>query len=110
MRTYTEVRSNEELDHMMKQPLSVLYISRDGCSVCHALLPKIQQVMEDYPEVEFGHILADEYEEVAGKLSIFTVPVVLIFSDGKELLRDARFIRVEEFRDSLDKMTDILEQ
>ncbi|AJD92775.1 hypothetical protein JMA_34580 [Jeotgalibacillus malaysiensis] len=110
MRQYTEIRSNEELDQMMNQPLSVVYISREGCSVCHALLPKIQQIMEEYPEVEFGHILADEYEEVAGKLSIFTVPVVMIFSEGKELLRDARFIRVEEFRESLNKMTALLEQ
>ncbi|WP_404406093.1 thioredoxin family protein [Jeotgalibacillus malaysiensis] len=110
MRAYTEVRSNEELDSMMNQPLSVVYISRNGCSVCHALLPKIQQVMEEYPEVEFAHILVDEYEEVAGRLSIFTAPVVLIFSKGKELLRDARFIRVEEFRESLDKMTVLMEE
>lgn len=110
MRPYTEIRSDEALDKLINQTLSVLYISRNGCSVCHALLPKIQQVMGDYPEVEFGHILADDYEEVAGKLSIFTVPVVLIFSEGKELLRDARFIRVEEFRESLDKMTALLEE
>ncbi|MDZ5710854.1 thioredoxin family protein [Jeotgalibacillus haloalkalitolerans] len=110
MRAYTDIRSDEELDHMMNQPLSVVYISRNGCSVCHALLPKIQQVMETYPGVEFGHITADDYEEVAGKLSIFTVPVVLIFSEGKELLRDARFIRIDEFRESLDKMTVLLER
>ncbi|TFE01785.1 thioredoxin [Jeotgalibacillus salarius] len=92
----------------MNEKLSVVYISRNGCSVCHALLPKIQHVMENYPAVVFGHILADDYEEVAGKLTIFTVPVILVFSEGKELFRDARFIRVEEFRETLDKMTALL--
>ncbi|MBM7580459.1 thioredoxin family protein [Jeotgalibacillus terrae] len=109
MRDYTKITSDKELDQMMHEKLSVVYISRNSCSVCHALLPKIQLVMEDYPAVAFGHILTDSYEEVAGKLSIFTVPVILIFSEGKELLRDARFIRVEEFRESLDKMKVLLE-
>ena len=109
MRDYIEIASKEELTNMMNKPLSVIYISRNGCSVCHALLPKIQQVMEGFPEAAFGHVTANEYEEVAGELNIFTVPVVMIFSEGKELLREARFIRVDEFSASLTKMTGILE-
>ncbi|KIL43598.1 hypothetical protein KP77_33040 [Jeotgalibacillus alimentarius] len=109
MRDYINIVTSKELNHLMNRKLSVLYISRTGCSVCHALLPKIQHVMEDFPEVSFGHVTVDEYEEVAGELNIFTVPVVLIFSEGKELLREARFIRVDEFRVSLTKMTGIFE-
>ncbi|TDL31917.1 thioredoxin [Jeotgalibacillus sp. S-D1] len=105
MRTYTELKTINEVDRMIQEhALSFLYISKTNCSVCHALLPKIQQMMIRFPEIEFGHVNADEIEAIAGHFSIFTVPVLLLFGDGKELVREARFVHVDELEDKLEKI------
>ena len=51
---------------------------RDNCTVCHAVLPQIQDLLKDYP-AQLGVINQSNVEEIAGELSIFTVPVDLIF-------------------------------
>src|SRR5699024_11721775 len=70
------------------------------CSVCHGLLPQIKQLMGDFPEIQLGHVDASEVEKVAGRFHIFTVPVLLLFVEGKESIREARIVhmRSEERR------------
>ena len=79
--------------------LALLYISRPNCSVCHGLLPQVKKLMTKYPKIQLGHINAYEVEKVASLLSIFTVPALLIFVDGKEYVREARIVHM----DLLDK-------
>ncbi|MGJ9459522.1 thioredoxin family protein [Oceanobacillus sp. CF4.6] len=84
--------------------LSFLYISRPNCSVCHGLLPQVRALMGKYPEIKLGHINAEAVEEVAGRFSIFTVPVLLLFVDGKEYVREARIVHMDLFEEKLDKI------
>ncbi|RST74088.1 thioredoxin [Siminovitchia acidinfaciens] len=86
--------------------LTLLYISRPNCSVCHALLPQVEELLVDFPSIISIHADADEIPEIAGEYSIFTVPVVLVFSDGKEMIRKARFVPMGELRDQLEKVVD----
>lgn len=105
MREFKTLTSIEQVqDFMEKQGLSFLYISRTNCSVCHALLPQTKEVMGDFPEIQLGYVNADDVEEIAGFLSIFTVPVLILFVDGKEYLREARFVPIEQFIEKLTKI------
>ncbi len=31
-------------------PLAVVHVMRDQCSVCHAVLPQIEDLMQSYPQ------------------------------------------------------------
>ncbi len=75
--------------------LSFIYISRPQCTVCHAVLPQLRALLARFPKIKLGHINADIVEEVAGRFSVFTVPVLLLFIEGTECLREARFIHFE---------------
>jgi thiol-disulfide isomerase/thioredoxin len=72
--------------------------------VCHALLPQVEEVLKEFPKIKSGVVNAGDITEVAGYLSIFTVPALLLFVDGKETLREARFIHIEPFREKLKKI------
>ena len=48
-------------------------------------------------------------EEIAGELSIFTVPVDLIFLKGKEMHRQARFIDMQSFEKQLYMMQNAID-
>ncbi len=67
-------------------------------------MPQVQELMDHYPEIQLGHINADHMEEVAGHFSIFTVPVILVFVDGKEYIREARIVHMDRFEEKLDRI------
>lgn len=69
----------------------VLYFGTLSCNVCHSVLPKLLEIIKDYP-VSLFKIQADENQELAGQLTVFTVPTILIFYKGNEILRESRFI------------------
>ncbi|WP_449537514.1 thioredoxin family protein [Ferdinandcohnia sp. Marseille-Q9671] len=105
MRDFEEITTVDEVkDFVATHSLSFLYISRTNCTVCHALLPQVKEVMVDFPKIELGYVNADDVEEIAGYLSIFTVPVLILFVEGKEYIREARFVPMEQFTEKISKV------
>jgi thioredoxin-like negative regulator of GroEL len=108
MKEIQELTSLEMVDRFISEhQLSFIYISKTNCSVCHALLPQVRELLNQFPLIQLGHINADDVEEIAGHFSIFTVPVLLLFADGKELLREARFVHLQTFEDKIKKIYDL---
>ncbi|MGJ0279062.1 thioredoxin family protein, partial [Streptococcus pyogenes] len=66
----------------------------------------IEDIVASYPNTELAVINQSDVETIAGKLSIFTVPVDLIFMNGKEMHRQARFIDMQRFENQLKLMYD----
>lgn len=84
------------------KPLVVIHVMREHCSVCHAVLPQLKDILDtSYPKVTLAIINQSEVLEIAGELTIFTVPVDLIFMNGKEMHRQGRFIDMQSFERQL---------
>lgn len=95
----------EEVHALIEEnQFSFLYISRENCSVCHTLLPQVKEVVLRFPKIQFAFINADDVEEIAGHFSIFTVPAMLLFIDGKEYIREARFVHIDELEKKINKL------
>jgi thiol-disulfide isomerase/thioredoxin len=106
-----ELFSIEEIEHFVNNHhLAFLYISKTNCGVCHALLPKIKEVMAEFPKIQMAFVNADDVPNIAGHLSIFTAPVLILYVDGKEVLREARFVHVELFKEKVKKIYFLAEQ
>lgn len=85
--------------------LSFVYFGHPECSVCHGLKPQVSEKLKSFQsEVNFYEINTAEVPEVAGMYSIMTVPVVLLFVEGKEYLRLARFIPIQPLYDQMTKI------
>ncbi|RKQ33214.1 thioredoxin family protein [Oceanobacillus halophilus] len=105
MRNFEELNSIETVNQFIQDnELAFLYISRPNCSVCHGLLPQVQDLMDKYPKIKLGHINTEAVEEVAGRFDIFTVPVLLFFVDGREYVREARIVHMDLFEEKMDKI------
>lgn len=96
-------------DFIRKHKIAVIHVMRNHCSVCHAVLPQIEDIMKEYTNVPLGIINQSNVEAIAGELSIFTVPVDLIFMNGKEMHRQARFIDMQTFEHQLKLMNESIE-
>ncbi|WP_174616104.1 thioredoxin family protein [Virgibacillus ihumii] len=105
MREFKELKAIEAVkDFINNQSLSFLYITTPNCSVCHGLKPQVQELMEKYPEIALGSVNAQEVAEIAGKYSVFTAPVLLLFVDGKEYIREALIVHMDLLKEKMDKV------
>jgi thioredoxin-like negative regulator of GroEL len=105
MREFVELTSLESVIQFIEQHrLAFLYFSSPNCSVCHSLKPQIQTLMVHYPEIQLGSADVSEVTEIAGTFSVFTVPVLLLFVEGKEYIREARIIHTDQFNEKINKI------
>ncbi|WP_339165061.1 thioredoxin family protein [Siminovitchia sp. FSL W7-1587] len=99
------VHSLEEIKaNIEENKVTLLYISRLSCSVCHSLLPQVEELLTQFPAIVPIHANADQIPEIAGEYSVFTVPAVLVFANGKEMIREARFVPIGELEEQLSKL------
>ncbi|GGF25200.1 thioredoxin-like protein YdfQ [Halobacillus andaensis] len=104
-----QAHSIEEVrEHVNQEMLSLVYISQPGCTVCHSLLPQVEDLLTDFSRIRPIHVDAAEVKEIAGEYTVFTVPVVILLSEGKELERMARFVPLGELHEKLVKYNQLI--
>lgn len=88
----------EELaNYIEEQQLVLLFIKTENCGVCDVMLKRKVNILilENYDYVEKIEILLQDMQEIAGRYGVFTGPTILLFHNGKEILRESRFISLE---------------
>jgi len=105
MNPMVDLKTIEDINDLIHQhELVFIYISRPDCSVCHGLLPQVKKMLDQFPAIVQGHVNADDVAEVAGLLSVFTVPVLLLFVHGKEYIREARIVHLDLLQEKINKI------
>lgn len=79
----------------------VLYFTTPTCNVCKSIFPRLEELMQAYPQ-KLYKIDAEQFPELAGQSRVFTVPTILVFAEGKEVLRESRFIDFQRIQRLLD--------
>ena len=99
LQTIEETRSFTEDNH-----LAFLYVAQEGCSVCHALLPKLRLLLEPYPEIALAVADAQEVPQVASDYQIFSAPALLLFVEGRVYIREGRFVQFQKLAATLERL------
>ena len=66
------------------KPLVVDFYA-DWCGPCQMLAPIVEQVADAYPQVTFGRVNVDAEPELAMMFGIQSIPLVILFKDGKRV-------------------------
>lgn len=104
---FTEVETIEAArDVIVHEDFVLVYISTEDCSVCHALLPQLEQALGTFTEIRFIRLNATKVPAVASEFSVLTVPAVLFFAEGKEYLREARFVPIAKLTADIKRILD----
>lgn len=107
MNGFREAESVEEIRELIDNNKMVfVFLYGQHCSVCHGVLPQIRPMIDSYNELMSIQADIEKLPMLSGEFTVFTVPVVLLFLEGKEVLRIGRFIRTEELKERLDKILD----
>lgn len=91
------------LEIKVNEPQLLLFVKTENCSVCEGLYPQVDALRSDYT-IPFFKVNIAKVPEMAGQLSLFTAPVVLLFHEGREMSRFARFVQMEELKYRLDEL------
>lgn len=94
-----------EIDAVLaSSPLVLLYCSQPECNVCKSLLPKVEELLKDYKKVISLYVDLNEIQEFAGQHTVFNMPTVLFFAEGKEQFRLVRAFGINELKEKIEKI------
>lgn len=94
---------------ILENKITVLYFSGAICGACEIIKKKINRVLVDYKEVAFIEVNGVEEKEIAAKYDAFTLPLMILFIEGKESLRMGRNIDMLEFKNVIDRYYKLLQ-
>lgn len=98
------INSYEELQGLINdEKILIVYFGSNSCSVCVSIKPRLENLFTKYEKVKSIHIDVEKSLLIAGQHNIFTIPTVLLFIDGKETLRESRFIGVDSLNDKISR-------
>ncbi len=99
------IESLEELEGIISKNMGVLiYFSSSVCNVGEAFEPKVQELLkEEYPKIPFYHVDMNQTPAISAKYSVFVMPTVIIFFDGKETIKKSRHIGIAELAHAIKR-------
>ena len=99
----------DEIKKFKKENLiSIVYFSGATCGACDLIKEKVLHVISNYNEVKLLEINAIENKEIAAEYNIFSLPILLLFVDGKETLRIGRNFDILDFEKTVDRYYNII--
>jgi len=105
-----KINSKEEFYKLVSDNRLILaYFSNDNCNVCKVLKPKIIELLnENFPLILFYYCNIDNNPEFSAQNSVFAIPTIIVFLDGKEIYRFGRFLDINELKIKLDRVYNLI--
>ncbi|MFW5794104.1 MAG: thioredoxin family protein [Bacillota bacterium] len=86
------INNYQKFEEIIKDELVVVIAKTKHCNVCKPLTDKLNNFMDDYPNIPAYQLYLEDVEIFQGQHLVFTVPTILVFSESKEILRESRYI------------------
>lgn len=102
----TTIKNETDLSLTLSKTTSVVLAKTRTCSVCGAIKERLEYIEDYYKDVFFSEIYIEDVPTFSGQHLVFTVPTVLVFYEGKEILRESRFVSVDNVVKVLNKIKD----
>ena len=97
-----------DFESIKKEKFSFVYITTKNCNVCKVLQPRLIEIAKVYKGSSFYLIELDNHKNAAGFFMAFSVPAFLVYSAGKELLRESRHMNFDEIKIKLDRYYEMI--
>ncbi len=87
-----------------KETAFALYITDNTCNVGENLGPKLEKLLtENFPKLKLYQTYISDAPELAGQLSVFAVPTVLVYFEGKQYIQKSRAFSLSELEQEIDR-------
>ncbi len=87
----------------------IIYIYNEKCSVCRALMPKVENLIsEEFPKIELEILNIEKYPKKVAEYNVFAAPTLILIIEGKESLRYVRNFSIFELRNKIERYYKLL--
>jgi thioredoxin 1 len=100
-----EINDSVQLKSVIElKPALLIYFYNDNCSPCQVLRPKIVSLLEkQFPLMELVFVNASGNNEITALYGIFGAPAILVCFDGKEVIREGKFVSIQELEKKISR-------
>ncbi len=100
-----EIKDKSIFENIISEETMVLaYFSHDKCSVCKVLKPKVEELLnQNFPKIKQVYCNVENSPEIAATHTVFAVPTILIWIEGKESYRLSRNVGLMELQEKLER-------
>ncbi|GAA0133236.1 hypothetical protein YSY43_00760 [Paenibacillus sp. YSY-4.3] len=95
---------------IQEHPLVLLLIKTSQCGVCESIQVKVTDLLESYANVRGIYVFMGDAPDTAAEYLALSAPTLLLFFQGKEVYREARFVRMDELEQVLQRYEGALEE
>lgn len=99
-----EITDIESLEQMKVSGAVLILFGGKQCNVCHALRPQLEKMLEShYPDITSAYIDCEVSPQICAQHSVFTLPVVQFYIEGKKVTEFARSFSIEQLRQDMQR-------
>lgn len=99
------IEKHSNVGDILKKDLVMIIAKTHTCTTCQSITQILENNLKHYEKIEKYSIYVDDIDLFRGEHLIFSVPTILIFSNGKELLRESRYFNYEK----IDRLIEMFE-
>ena len=78
------INKNNFREEVLNSEKSVLLdFFADWCGPCQRVLPVIDEIARENPDIKVGKINVDEQPELASRFRVYTIPALFVFKNGQ---------------------------
>lgn len=85
----------------------LVYFGSNTCSVCRDIMPKIDAMIDSYPFIKAVEVEVQKLPELSASYGVFTAPVVMLFIEGKETVREAGIMSLISLDEKISRYYDL---
>ncbi|PIN77427.1 thiol reductase thioredoxin [Candidatus Woesearchaeota archaeon CG10_big_fil_rev_8_21_14_0_10_34_12] len=79
--------SGRQIGEFIKSELSCISFLKERSMSCLMMEPILEEFVEKFRQIKFAKINIDDHKEIIEKLDIKSIPMLIIFKQGKEVER-----------------------
>lgn len=99
-----KITNLNELSKLIEaSPITLCFFTSANFWGSNDLLCKAANMIKKYPLVTFVYIDIDTSPEIGAAYSVFICPTILIFTLGKESIRESKFILLNQLEKNLER-------
>ena len=99
MRVINETEFNE----IIKKGITLVDFYAEWCGPCKMLSPILEELTNEYPDINFVKVDCDQEMALAEKYGIMSIPAIFMFKDGEILSHTGGYRGKDEMKNFINK-------
>ena len=89
----------------------MIYFFSPGCVACNSLRPKVEEMANTiFPEMTYLSIDASLFPALTSEAGVYAAPTIVVYFEGKEYIRESKYISVEQLKAKISRYYEMIFQ